>query len=213
MEVKSKNIFNRFSEMGGFYEGVLTPKEESNGIGLVLFKPDATGTLLDLPIRDYIKNELEKATGKLVEFFGFWLTKVKPEVLSHLYSEQKNEQYLKYIQDHFGTGPVCLVLVAAKDAPEELNKLKGSVRTGLGVRGHFNNSVPIDETTFAAWKSGELDPKRTREIGINLFAANLLHIPNHKSDTIRAIKLLYPQSEIDNMVQSIPLVGKWIKDE
>ncbi|KKT39923.1 hypothetical protein A3K29_03940 [Candidatus Collierbacteria bacterium RIFOXYB2_FULL_46_14] len=209
MEITPDYVQNRFSEMGDFYEDILTPEEEKNGIGMVLFKPDSTNSLLDLPIRDFIQRELEQMTDKPVEFFGFTEIRIKPEDVKKLYPEQKHEEFLKYIQEHFQTGPIGLMLVAAKDAPILLKKLKGSVRTGEGVRGRFGSSNPIDDQTLEAWKNGTLDPVTTKQIGIDLFASNLIHVPDDKDDTKRVMNLLIPKQDLDNLKGSIPFVNRW----
>lgn len=212
MEINTDVIHNRFSEMSNFYDGVLAPEEEKNAIGMVLFKPDSTNYLLELPIRDFIKTELEKVTQKKVEFFGFTEIQIKPEDVKKLYPEENHEKFIKYIQDHFETGPIGLVLVAAKDAPQLLNKLKGSVRTGEGVRGKFSNSKPIDDKTLEMWKGGELDPLTTKQIGIDLFASNLIHVPDDKNDTMRVMELLIPKHELDLLKTSVPFVQRWYKN-
>ena len=183
MELNSENVANRFSEMSHFYEGVLTPEEEKNGLGLVLFKPDATSTLLDNTIREFLKREIERSTGKQAELFAFSQRRLDADTVKKLYPEQKHEQYLKYITDHFGSGPVGIVLIAAKDAPQVLNMLKGSIKTGQGVRGTFRMGKPIDQATLEAWQEGRLSDDLSRKIGAELFASNLIHVPDDKDNT------------------------------
>ena len=212
MEVRTDDcIYNRFANMK--IESV-PPEDERDCIGMVLFKPDATESLLDRLILEYIKRELEKKTGQVVEPFALRVVKVEPEDAKALYPEEKNKGYLKYIQDHFGAGYLVAALIVAKNAPEELNKLKGSVRTGQGVRGAFGQVKPIDEETLKNWRDNKLNDKETKRISRELFAANLLHVPDDREGTLRAIELLYPQGEIDNMRSSIPIFDKWFtKDE
>ncbi|MFA5828417.1 MAG: hypothetical protein WC841_03635 [Candidatus Shapirobacteria bacterium] len=213
MEIRPDDFSNRFSDMKRFCEPSLSPEEIGNCIGMVLFKPDATKSLLDLPIMEYIERELEESTGQTVGLFAFCLKKVKPGEVRKLYPEERNEQYLKYIQDHFSGGDVYVVLVAARNAPESLNRIKGSIRTGSGIRGNFCQNAPIGEESMDDWKAGKLDPDTTRRIGIELFAANLVHVPDDREGTIRAIELLYPPKEIDKMRASIPIFAKWLEYE
>lgn len=202
---------NRFENMNGFYEGILSPEEERNAIGMVLFKPDSTNSSLDLPIMDFIKMELEKISGKPVDFFCFTEIRINPDDIRKLYQEQKHEQYLKYIEDHFETGPIRIMLVAAPNAPQLLNELKGSIKTNKGVRGKFGSGSPIDKDTLIAWEKGELDPDTTKRIGVDLFAANLIHVPDDKDDTIRVMRLLLSKSEFDNL-KTIPFVNRWLSN-
>ena len=204
---------NRFAEMGHFYEAVLPPEDIRNCIGLILYKPDAIATTLENVIGDYVRSEMERRTGYRVEFFGSLFRKYKPEVVDALYPEIDNETYLKYIRNHLGSGLSGVVLVAAKNAPEELNKIKGSVKTGKGIRGMFCQYQPISQKTLSNWQAGKLSPEETREIGIQLFAANLVHIPDNRDATIIAMRSLYPVDEIDDMKQSIPIFSKWLNEE
>jgi len=199
-------LLDRFAEMKDIH---VAPALERNCIGLVLYKPDCTATGLDHPICDFIEREIGQETGKPATLFAFSRVALDRDKVKQLYPEQKHAPYLKYIEDHLTSGPVNMVLVVTPDAPQQLNKLKGSIKTGTGIRGNFLLSNPIDEQTLLRWQSGELSPEETQKIGTDLFAANLVHVPDDQQETKKAIELLYPKSDLSALINSVPLFSRW----
>ena len=202
---------NRFYEMCHFLEGVFTREEEKNCIGLVLFKPDSVTTGLDLPLGEYIQQELERSTGKPVGLFAFTQLCLDSETVGRLYQKLAIGMYFHDIVEHLTSGPVSLVLVASKDAPQELNRLKGSVRRGTGIRGKFSVSpyVGVDLADPAVG----LDTGRARDINTHLYVANLLHVPDNCEDTKRVIELLLPKNDLNDLVSVVPLFSRWFNQE
>lgn len=212
MERQTFDVSNRFSEMGRFHEGVLTKEEEKNCIGIVIFKPDATVSSLDIPIEQFMKEELERISGRPVSTFAYLQIRLDKDMIPKLYPEQRTEQYLRYIEDNLTAGPINLVLFVTKDAPQELNRLKGSVRTGSGVRGKFAMTEAIPGEKLELWKNGMLNEEETRKIGIELFAKSLIHVPDDKEDTKRVIDLLYPKKEVSDLISAVPLFARWYQN-
>lgn len=212
MSEQQLDITNRFSDMGDFGKEFLSNKRLiGNCIGLVLFKPDAVASRLDLPIEKFIEEELSEFTKGNVHIFAYGQARLNNKQVREIYSDPKIEQYVDYIESHLTSGPVLFFLVLAENAPENLNKIKGNIKTKSGVRGNFSDSLPIGETELENWREGKLDKEKTREIGIELFAANLLHIPDNKPDTIKVLKTVYPEREIKNMQRSIPIFDRWYR--
>lgn len=209
METTNLSISNRFAEMGNLGAGEIAKEEETNSIGLILLKPDAVTSRLDLPIKRYIEDEIKTMTGETITLFAFNLVRLDKEKIAALYPQQKNAEYLKYIQDHLSSGPVYLVLALLKNAPETLNKIKGSVRNDSGVRGTFATNKAITDEELSLWQKGKLSDEETKRIGTELFAANLIHVPDDREETKKAISALYPPSEVTDMLEAIPIFARW----
>lgn len=204
---------SKFSEMSGLGEGLFTKKEERNCIGLLLFKSDSVMKSLDLQIDNYIQKELETKTGKPINFFAYNLICINEEMAYKLYPEENVKRYLPYIIDNFNSGPSILTLVVANNAPEELSKIKGEVRKRTGIRGNFSFDFNVDEDIIKKWRANEFDPEKTKQMGIDLYGANLIHIPDDRNDTKRTINLLYSKKDISDLILSVPLFARWYKEE
>ncbi len=203
------NLHNRFAEIVGLRESVPTTEEEANCIGMVLFKPDATVSSLDIVIENFIRDELERTSKRPISIFAIAQIRLDKKTIEKLYPEQQNKQHLKYTVDGLTAGPINLILVASPNAPEELNRLKGSVQNNSGVRGKFAMTEAIPSEKLKLWKEGLLDEGETARINTELFTKSLIHVPDDKKDTKRTIVLLYSKKEISDLLSAVPIFARW----
>jgi nucleoside diphosphate kinase len=196
------NVMTDFNYQSGKRYGL-----DNVDLGMLLLKPDATNRPgISRDIIEYTIACLSEGDHPLV-MHSMGLQRLRPEQISLIYPEERVAQHLEIITDYLCSGPVVPIMVAYPNAPNALNGIKGSVRTGEGIRGTFLVQEPISRDDLEDWRNGGFSDQDTRYIGTCLLAANLVHIPDDGAQALMIARQICPRSKIFDMLGNCGLLN------
>lgn len=103
--------------------------------------------------------------------------------LEVIYSNLLGKHFYKDLRDFMVSGPSMAVLASGTDAVETMNRLKQKIR-----KDHSENWIELTNEDVQLWESG-IHPRQT-VLNIKLVAANLIHVCDSESESIRCAKVI-----------------------